>query len=299
MEPVKKFNKSGEPIKILVTGAGGLLGSTILSLFKDTYHIVGYTRHDLDVVDYKEVQDKISFEKPDIIIHGAANTNADECEGNKNLAYNVNAIGTQNIVNAILRSNKNTVLVYLSSTGIYGAGKNSPYTESDPVSPTTVHHKSKLEGEKVVQNLNKYLIIRTGWLFGGGVKHEKNFVYKRYLEARNKDYIYSDNSQRGNPTYVENLASQIQFMLTEGVFGIFNCVDSGVTSRYEYVKKIIELFGLDCKVKQGSKEMFKRIAPVSFNESAINYKLDLMGINFMTPWEKSLEKYIDQVKLKI
>jgi dTDP-4-dehydrorhamnose reductase len=286
-------------MKILVTGAGGLLGSTILSLFKETSHIVGYTRNDLDVVDYKEVQKKISFESPDVIIHGAANTNAEECEGNKNLAYNVNAIGTQNIVNAILRSNKNIVLVYLSSTGIYGTGKNTPYTEYDPVSPTTVHHKSKLEGEKFVQNLNKYLIIRTGWLFGGGMKHQKNFVYKRYLEARNKDYIYSDNSQRGNPTYVENLAAQIQFMLTAGVFGIFNCVDLGVASRYEYVKKIIELFDLDCKVKKGPKAMFKRIAPVSFNESAINYKLDSMDINLMMPWEKSLEKYIDQIKLKI
>ena len=131
------------------------------------------------------------------------------------------------------------------------------------------------------------------------MKHEKNFVYKRYLEARNKDFIYSDNSQRGSPTYVENLTAQIQFMLDAGVFGIFNCVDSGSVSRYEYVKKIIESFGLDCKVKQGSKEMFKRIAPVSFNESAINYKLNLMGINFMTPWERSLEKYIDQIKLEI
>jgi dTDP-4-dehydrorhamnose reductase len=298
VEPVNKFNQSGEPIKILLTGAGGLLGSTMLSLFKDTFEIVGYTRHDLDVVDYKEVQNKISFENPDIIIHVAANTNAEECEGNKNLAYNVNTIGTQNIVNAVLGSNKNTVLVYLSSTGIYGAGKTSPYTEYDPVIPTTVHHKSKLEGEKAVQVLNKYLIIRTGWLFGGGVNHKKCFVYKRYLEARNKDYIYSDNSQRGNPTYVDNLAAQIQFMLAAGVFGIFNCVDLGAVSRYEYVKKIIELFGLDCTVKKGSKEMFKRIAPVSFNESAINYKLDLMGINLMTPWEKSLKKYIDQIKLK-
>ena len=283
-------------MKILVTGAGGLLGSTILSMFKDTFHIVGYTKRDLDVVNYKDVQKKISFENPDVIIHGAANTNAEECQVNKNLAYNVNAIGTQNIVNAVLRSKKNTVLVYLSSTGIYGAEKNSPYTEYDAVNPTTVHHKSKYEGEKVVQNLNKYLIIRTGWLFGGGVKHKKNFVYKRYLEARNKDFIYSDNSQIGNPTYVKNLAAQIQFMLADGVFGIFNCVDSGAASRYEYVKKIIELFGLDCKVKQGSKEMFNRIAPVSFNESAINYKLDLMGINFMMSWKKSLEKYIDQIK---
>ena len=87
-----------------------MLGSTILSLFKDTYHIVGYTKNDLDVVDYKEVQKKISFENPNIIIHGAANTNAEECEGNKNLAYNVNAIGTQNIVNAFYTITKTLCL---------------------------------------------------------------------------------------------------------------------------------------------------------------------------------------------
>ena len=64
--------------------------------------------------------------------------------------------------------------------------------------------------EKLVKRLiNRYLILRTGWLFGGEKNYKKNFIYNRYLEAQNKNFIYSDTSQLGNPTYVENVVKQI------------------------------------------------------------------------------------------
>jgi dTDP-4-dehydrorhamnose reductase len=281
---------------ILVTGANGMLGSSLIKNL--SYNNI--VSSDLDVTDSKSVANYLSKNKPDIIIHTAAYTNVDNCESNPDKAYKINSIGTQNLVNYCV--DKDILFIYISSTGIYGTEKeNGPYNEFDNVNPTTIHHKSKYEAEKIVQNhLNKYLILRTGWLFGGDITHNKNFVYKRYLEARNNKIMYSDDIQKGNPTYVLDFVKQMEVLIQNNQLGIFNCVNKAINiSRYDYVKKIIELFDINCQLKVASKDMFKRVAPVSHNESAINYKLDLLGLNVMNDWQKALEKYILELKREI
>jgi dTDP-4-dehydrorhamnose reductase len=281
--------------KVLITGVSGMLGSSLLKLLPYD-NIVGYASSELNITDHKKVQNVLRSEKPDIIIHTAAYTNVEACEIESDKAYLVNVIGTQNLVNYAIEND--VLFVYLSSTGIYGKEKDTPYTEFDAVNPTTVHHKSKYEAEKIVQNhLSKYIIIRTGWLFGGDKTHQKNFVYKRYLEAKDKSVIYSDNTQIGNPTYINNLVNQIMVLLTSKQYGLYNCVDNAENiSRYDYVKKIIELFELPCKVKIAPVGMFQRTAPVSYNESSINKKLNLLDLNVMQNWENSLQEYIYDLK---
>ena len=108
--------------------------------------------------------------------------------------------------------------------------------------------------------------------------------------------LYSDASQIGNPTYVVDLVNQIELLILNKQYGIFNCVNTGTgVSRFDYVKKIIDLFEIISEVKIAPKGMFKRIANVSKNESAVNYKLDLLGINIMKDWQKSLAVYINKI----
>lgn len=285
--------------KVLITGSNGMLGSSLLNLLS-CKTVVGYDSKSLNITNSKQCIEILKKEKPDIIIHTAAYTNVEDCEINHDKAYLVNTIGTQNLVDYCIK--KEVLFIYISSTGIYGSEKLMvPYNEFDEVFPTTIHHKSKLEAEKIVQNhLSKYLILRTGWLFGGDIKHTKNFVYKRYLEAKEKKVIYSDDSQIGNPTYIKDFVEQIIYLIDTNKYGIFNCVNEASNiSRYEYVKKIIENFKLDCKVEVASNDMFKRIAPVSKNESAMNYKLELQKCNIMSNWEKSLVEYINRLKEEI
>jgi len=272
-----------------------MLGSSIMKNMPSK-EIVGYDRNSLDITEPDLVHAILEQEKPDIIIHTSAYTDVDGCELDINKAYTVNTLGTQNLVNYCI--DKEILFIYISSTGVYGAAKNVAYTEFDQVCPTTIHHKSKYEGEKIVQNhLEKYLILRSGWLYGGDKMHAKNFVYKRFLEARSKDTIYSDASQIGNPTYVADFVQQMQLLIKHQQYGIFNCVNNAIgVSRYDYVKKIVELFDLKCDVKIAPEGMYSRVAPVSKNESALNYKLNLSGLNIMGNWEKSLEKYIHHLK---
>jgi dTDP-4-dehydrorhamnose reductase len=285
-------------MKILVTGSNGMLGSNLVKLLPYD-EIVGYDSLILDITNIENCRTILENEKPDIIIHTAAYTDVEGCEKNIDKAYRVNTLGTQNLVNYCV--GKNILFIYISSTGIYGTFKENTYNEFDEVKPTTIHHKSKYEAEKIVQNhLSKYLIIRTGWLFGGEVQHAQNFVYKRYVEAKSRNIMHSDNSQIGNPTYIRDLIKQINTLIENNQYGIFNCVNKAKNiSRYDYVKKIVELFELDCRVIIGTKDMFKRIAEVSKNESAENYKLELIELNVMNEWDQALREYIIELKVSI
>jgi len=281
--------------KILVTGANGMLGSNILK-FMSYKDVIGYSHSDLDIMDHNIVRNVLISEKPDIIIHTAAFTNVEACETEIDKAYLINTIGTQNLVNYALEHD--ILFIYISSTGVYGKQQDTAYTEFDSVYPTTIHHKTKYEAEKIVQNhLNKYLVLRTGWLYGGDKAHEKNYVYKRYLDLKNSDVNYSVASQIGNPTYVKNLVKQIEVLISSKIYGLYNCVDHAENiSRYHYVKKIGELFELKCEVKRAPEGMYTRVAPVSHNESAINYKLDLLGLDVMQEWDDALFEYIEYLK---
>lgn len=285
-------------MKVLVTGSNGMLGSSLLKSL--SYDTIGFTSSELDITNLRQCLDIVEKEKPNIVIHAAAYTNVEDSEINPDNAYKVNTIGTQNLVNCCI--DKDILFIYISSTGIYGTEKEKKhYNEFDKISPTTIYHKSKYEAEKIVQNhLSKFLILRTGWLFGGSLEHSKNFVYQRYLEAKKNDVINSNDSQVGNPTYTKDLIKQIEVLIDNNHYGIFNCVNyASNISRYDYVKKIVELLEVDCKVKKVSKDMFKRVAPVANNESAENYKLELLQINQMREWDIALKEYIDFLKVEI
>ena len=280
--------------KIIISGVSGMLGSSLLAFLKGNT-IVGIDRK-LDVTNSFQIQELIEKEKPEIIIHTAAITNVDSCEKDIDDAYKVNVIGTQNLVNGCI--DKNILFIYVSSTGVYGEYKNGTYTEFDKVEPTTIHHKTKLEGENVVKNhLSKYLILRTGWLYGGDKEQKKNFVYKRYLESIQNKIMYSDNSQIGNPTSVLDFCNQIRVLIEKNQYGVFNCINKAENiSRFDYVSQIIKEFETDCQVRIASTDAYTRSAKVSKNESAKNYKLDLLGLNIMRDWDVALKEYVLKLK---
>jgi dTDP-4-dehydrorhamnose reductase len=280
--------------RLLITGANGMLGSAVQHFLRNDFEIIASSRSELDIQNFAIAKEYLQKLQPDIILHAAAYTNVEEAERQPQDCYSVNYNGTLNLINAAKGfTNK---FIYISSTGNYGNAKTEPYAEYDDVVPTTVYHKSKYLGEKLVQELcADFLILRTGWLFGGSTEHKKNFVYNRYKEAISKREIYSDPFQTGNPTNTSDVANQIKKLIDETVTGIFNIVSEGNCSRYEYVKEIIAAYGLNCAVKPTEKP-FERLAKVSPNEAAVNFNLSQMGINVMPHWKESLHYYINTIK---
>lgn len=288
-------------MNILISGATGLFGSRLIEKMNRS---CSFTARALkrDLVDFSSLLstiENLALADTDILIHCAANTNVEICEEFPDESYMDNVLLTEVLVNAC--ANSNTKFVFISSTGVYGEGNTSPFSELSHTNPTTVHHQCKLEAEKfVIDFAQSPLVIRTGWLFGGAISNKKNFVVNRIIEARQSNgVIYSNASQSGNPTFVDDLAEHVIFLVLDGRIGLYNCINEGVASRFEYVEAIIRFSGLDVKVESVSGKVFKRLAKVSSNESAINKKLTLFGINKMTNWRISLEKYIHDISDKL
>lgn len=268
-----------------------MLGSSIMDKLKDRFSLHGLTRADMQLDNYHSVNSRIATIKPDVIIHCAAYTNVELAESDVSECYRVNFAGTQNIANAA--RNAGSKLIYISSTGCYGSYSELPYCEYDDVNPTTVYHRSKVAGEECVKSIcSDYLILRTGWLYGGAITHKKNFVFNRFMEAKQVDKMVSDPFQRGNPTRVDEVADQIQTLIDHDVCGIFNVVSEGSCSRFEYVQAIITLCGLKTVIEKANVP-FKRLAAVSPNEAASNFLLQSMGLSVMKPWKEGLKQYID------
>ncbi|MBL4284425.1 SDR family oxidoreductase [Vibrio fluvialis] len=284
--------------RYLISGSSGLLGSALL---KEIESLDGYVstierNYFLESPNFDKLKERIKDYKCNVFIHCAANTNVEECEINANDCYRDNYLVPEII--AGICSELSIKLVFISSTGIYGSHKNVPYTEIDKVNPTTVHHKAKFKAECSCQKLcPNSLIIRTGWLFGGETTNKNNFVVNRIKEARSSEgMIFSDPYQKGNPSSVYDVSKRILELIENNTCGIYNCVNNGVASRYEYVKAIIDASSVSVTVNK-TKSPFKRTAKVSHNESAVNFKMDLLGYPRMRNWKEALEDYIRERKL--
>ncbi len=275
-------------MKVLLTGAGGVLGSAFAqALAGDDLATAG--RDALDVRRAAAIQRLVAESGAEVVVNCAGHTDAEAAETEPNTAFAANSV-LPGLLGAACRR-AGALLVHFSSTGCYGDWKSEPYTEEDPVRPTTTHHRSKISGEAAVRDSGcEHLILRTGWLYGG-TQQPKNFVWRRLLEARGTAHMTSDASQRGNPTFAGDVARQALSMVDAQLRGTFNVVGQGGASRFEYVAEIVRISALPCSVSPGP--AFKRLAPVSPNETALNYRLSLLGLDAMPPWTESLAGYVE------
>jgi dTDP-4-dehydrorhamnose reductase len=277
-------------MKVLLTGASGLLGGSIKRVFEaNGYTVDAFER---SRINWKgNTNNKKLMQPYDVIIHAAANTNVESCEVNAFDNYRDNAFLSEKLANA----SSGKKLVFVSSTGVYGnTVTDRPYHEFDTVYPTTHHHKAKLYSENIIkQSVSEHLIIRTGWLFGGGISGN-DFVSKiiQALDSANGS-LKSNIEQVGVPTYVSDVAERLRILIENDEVGIFNLVNEGSASRYSYVQKIAKYIGSTTEVRPAKGAYFQRKAQVSNNESAINLKMSLSGYPSMPNWEESLKCYID------
>ena len=273
-------------MKIVLTGANGMLGHAIKKIFSDM-DFIGFDYSDFDITVLDDVMAMIKDARPDFLIHAAAFTNVDQCELEPEKAYLVNGVGARNITMAC--NEIKCPIVYISTDYVFDGTKGTPYDEWDSTNPINKYGLSKLMGERFVTSLtNRFYIVRTSWLYG---KHGKNFVDTIIKLLSEKDSIEVVNDQIGCPTFTNDLAGKIREIIGKG-YGIYHVTNTGSCSWYDFAVEIASKTGSKKEVVPVTSERFKRPARRPAFSVLNNTMLKLEGVDEPRRWEEALGDYL-------
>lgn len=287
-------------MKILVTGAAGMLGSDLCPVLREEGHAVYPTDINtedkgIEFLDVRNIGDIRNFAekvRPEIIVHLAAETDVDKCELEQDHAYKTNAFGTYNV--ALVCKEKDILMVHISTAGVFDGEKQGPYIEFDEPNPINAYGRSKLAAEEFVKDLlDRYFIVRAGWMMGGG-KKDKKFVHKiiRQIEAGKKELqVVTD--KIGAPTYTLDFSRCLAKLIRTSYYGLYHMVCKGKCTRFEVAEKMLEILGRkDIKLNAITSDQFPLPAPRARSEVMRNFLLECRGMNTMRAWEVCLEEYL-------
>lgn len=270
-------------MKILVTGANGMLGQDLCPILEDEgYEVIETDINSLDITNLKNVKNVLEKEKPGYVIHCAAYTNVDSAEENLETATNINVKGTENI--ARICGENNITIIYISTDYVFDGSKKGLYLPEDNPNPINNYGLTKLQGENAVKKFcEKYYIVRTSWLYG---HHGKNFV-ETMLSLADKPEIKVVDDQFGCPTWTVELSNGIAELIEEEPdFGTYHICGSGETSWYEFAKEIFEKEGLKVNLKPCTTDEYPRLAKRPFHSSMDNNKI-------CRNWKIALKDYLN------
>lgn len=275
-------------MKVIVIGANGQLGKEITRQFQGKYPLILQDMPSLDITDYHSFERLLYDSSPDVVINTAAYTNVEKAEEDEHTAFLVNALGAQNL--ALVCKKVRAKFVHISTDYVFDGTKSTPYEEFDPPNPLSVYGKSKLWGEKLIEQVGgDYFILRTSWLYGDG----QNFVRTMLKLADQRDKLTVVADQYGTPTYTKDLVWVIEKLIQTEYYGIYHASNNGSCTWYEFARKIFELAGKTVYVQPVSTDEYPTKAKRPRYSVMENKMLKLRGLDIMRPWEEALHDYID------
>jgi dTDP-4-dehydrorhamnose reductase len=245
-------------MKIVITGAGGMLGRDVVLAAANAGHVVaGFGHTELDVTDAGEVTRRFEWERPDVVINCAAWTDVDGAEEAEDGAMAVNGTGAANVAAGAAAAG--ATVVYLSSDYVFDGEKGRPYVEVDQPAPISAYGRTKLAGEEATAAANpRSFIVRSSWLFGIG---GGNFVETMLRLAADHGEVLVVRDQVGSPTYTWHLAYGIVRLIESAAYGIHHMAADGYCSWYEFAREIFDQAKVECNVLSATTEMLGRPAP--------------------------------------
>jgi dTDP-4-dehydrorhamnose reductase len=284
-------------MKVLITGADGQLGTDLCKVLK-SHHLITLTLNDGDISDFSFVKKQVLKHKPDVIINTAAFVRVDDCEDNKDLAFQINALGARNV--AVAAGDTGARLVHISTDYVFGGEakqQNQPFTEFDHPVPGNVYGASKLAGETLVKHLCKqHIIVRSSALFGiaGAIGKGGNFVETICRLGKERDELRVVSDQVFSPTFTYDLALRISQLIETEYYGFFHITNSGVCSWHEFAVEIIREAGLKTPVIPITTAQYPQKARRPGYSVLDNYQARLLNWTEMRSWKAALHEYFKQ-----
>ncbi len=288
--------------RIYIAGCGGMLGEAFQKVFGEKNDLK-CTDKDVneDWLSFLDFRDRAAYQedvrafKPDLLFHLGAHTSLEFCEENVEDAYRTNTLAVEDAVH--LANELDIPLLYISTAGIFDGGQ-EVYDDWDRPNPLGHYARSKYMGELFVQqNCRRHIVCRAGWMMGAGPKKDKKFIQKlmQQIKAGKKELMVVDD-KLGTPTYTHDFARNVALLFEHELWGLYNMVCGGVTSRLEVSQELVRLLGKqsEIKVTPVSSDFFAKdyFAPRPPSERLITRKLTLRGVNMMRDWRVCLDEYL-------
>lgn len=273
---------------ILVTGGGGMLATAFKRLLPQAQF---FPRAALDIADEARVKEVVSAIRPKLLINCAAYTKVDLAEQEKDKASAINGEAPGYVARACT---EDTTIVHFSTDYVFDGTIRRPLQYDDPVGPQSVYGLTKLWGEWQLRDHapDRYLIIRTAWLYGPG---GPNFPQAILNAARAGKPLTVIDDQIGCPTFTYDLAQATLELIEKGARGIWHVVNDGETNWHDFAEAVLEEFHINAPVARTSSEEWKKSRPNSAIRPSYSV-LDLAPFERLTGhrpphWRDALARY--------
>jgi len=295
-------------LRVLVTGACGMLGSEVCSALAGKHEVVATdvisssspscatqetagSCETLDITDTGAVFDIINRARPEMVIHCAAMTDVDGCERDPDAAHRVNAVGTWNLACACALIG--CPIAYVSTDYVFDGEKRAPYTEFDLPNPIGAYGASKLAGERAIESIcTKHYIVRTSWLFA---PHGKNFALSILKAADAGPELRVVEDQVGSPTYAADLAGFLAGLVGSPLYGVYHYTNAGSCSWYEFACAILNAAGkAQVKVIPIKSEQWPTPTRRPKYSVLRHYRMELLGRDNARPWQEAVAEFISE-----
>ncbi len=278
-------------MKILITGAGGLVGRALAAYARAKGdEVAAYDRQSLDIADANAVNQAIQSQQPEVVINCAAWTDVDGCESDHEHAERANALGPE-LLAKNCRDN-DALLITISTDYVFDGTKEGFYTQSDRPNPISVYGRSKLEGERRAQAAwARTIVVRSGYIFGVGGKNFLSTIVERGIAGAR---IKAIDDMIGTPTYARDLAPRLRQLAELNSPAVFHVVNEGDgASFYEFAQTALQVAGCgEVEIEPVSLADLHRPAPRPRNSRLRCLLSAAMGLEPLPDWRSALDRFV-------
>jgi dTDP-4-dehydrorhamnose reductase len=277
-------------MKVLITGANGMLGRTLMRRISG-HELIGVDLDRCDLRSASDASDLLRAEKPEAVIHTAAFTDVDACESRADEAWSVNAYAAGNVAIAAHRAGAR--LIAISTDYVFSGDLDRPYHEWDTPQPRTVYGQSKWAGERMVRrHCPDHLIVRTAWLYGPGGPSFVHTMCK--LGGDRGPALKVVNDQVGTPTSTLALSDHLQRLLETPIAGTMHLTCEGQATWYDLAGEVFAAKGLSRPIEPCTSEQFARPAPRPADSRLDNLALRMHDLPAMDDWKSVLHNFFHE-----
>ena len=216
-----------------------MLGQELCRIFGAQHETLAWDIDEIDITDRIRTLELLGAERPDLIVNSAAFVNLEACEADPDRAWQVNAVGAQNL--ALAAHQAGSSLLYISTDYVFDGQSEVDYDEVAAPNPLNVYGRTKLAGERIsLQICPRTYVVRTAWLFG---RAHNNYVERVLRAADSEGVVRMPDDQLESPTYTRHVAAALLRLVATGAYGVYHVTSLGACTRASFARYVLQQTG--------------------------------------------------------